>query len=293
MMTTFMLLALLIGCQSSPEGGGVDASSANDRMIVASADDGSQGQTEAIGTPKFTQTLPDGMELSVYSAQMIGDIIQIEYTYSTDQVSSGRRFLQLDTDGSSLFIQDESHRLLTGYTLKSQPHEIALTMFSEEVILRLKRPPDGDDPIYVMFGSNDLSQTADFPGMEALDSAAVVFDNVNSGMFQRQNLSPIDSALLARAEMVHSWAPYFDAAFSENDLRSGHNLARNEAFREWLSDQKDLQPLLDVPDLIRLICKFVPIVKRVCHWLGGGQICELIEIMEMVCNVLKEENILR
>ena len=293
MMTTFILFALLVGCQSSPDAGSNNATSANDRMIVASVDDGSQDQTEAVAKPKFTQTLPDGMELAVYGAKMVRGKIRVEYTYGTDQMMSGRRFLELAPDGSGLTIHDESQRLLTGYSLTSKPHEIALSLYSEGVLLRLKRPPVDDDPIYVMFGSDSLSQTADFPGMEALDSAVAVFDNVNSGLFLRQNLSPIDSALLHRADMIHSWTPYFDAAFSENDLKSGYHLSRNAAFKEWLSEQQDLQPLLDIPDIIRMICKFVTVARKVCHLLGGGEVCEWVEVMEMICNILREEDIMR
>lgn len=288
-----ILMIGVIGCQtltddSSPSHAGTVGA------VVASAENDQADAGATAQAPKFSTTDDSGSRFDVYSVRPVRDQVEISFTYTTTEGTSARRIALLAQDGSKLMVQDGAYSLLTGMKVSQDESKVSLRLYATQTsILQVERYPNDDDLIYVMLGSMEKSQTVDFPGIETLDSAVSVYENVQAGVVARGDLDETDSELLSRAETISAWDQYLDDSFAGSDIAATTALIRNPEFRAWASSDLNGAPTLDIPDIMNLVCRVVPVFKFVCNLIGGGQVCEWIRVLEMICEILREYDVIK
>ncbi len=239
--------------------------------------------------PLLVDTLSNNTIVIVNQASTMGDIVTAYFTYIPENESPRERIIKLHKSLYSLALYDNSGILLCGYdATQSDSNNVNLSVFSENFKLGISTPIEGNGNLKFEVICDGVHAYTEFANEAVFDSAISIYENVYDNGYNRELLSPEQLELLTKLENFNVCSGIFDE-IDESEVDISKVLAGSKQFKEaiGISDSGN-SVISEMPKWLKKICTIVNYAKKICSIIGNTVICEYVEILSIICDMLAE-----
>ncbi|MBD3402489.1 hypothetical protein GF420_06315 [candidate division GN15 bacterium] len=289
----FLLIVGFLGCNSGDNG--------SHSMMLSQVTEESRETTDGLGDQNGSSPTPLVLELpneytaTITDAYIADSVLVVEYEQVNPEGQGANRTLQLGLDGHSAMICDTHDNVLTGVAYRElQIDRLELAIVSGEQQFTISGPKEGVGQfVFSRTSASEQDQVA-FADEAELELAATIYDSVHNLGVDPLSLNLYEQALLERAEQLHDWGNLLTSSAGPLEIEAAVELQSSREFRDWLLEDPELpQPVsMSIP---KFICRVVWIAQRACERgvFGDGQFCEWVYVLNMICTLLEEAEIIR